>query len=68
MDTLSHNAILACKLLREENRLYRKERSLITTENAKLKSQIDMASVKPTENTSQLPGNLLNEMKDHFLT
>jgi hypothetical protein len=37
-------------------------------ENLKLKSQYEGASIKPTENTTNIPGNLLNEMKDHFLT
>jgi len=61
--------VLACKLLREENRLYRKERKLLLSENGKLKNENTTAisEMRPTENTLH-QGKLLNEMKDHFLT
>ena len=41
---------------------------MILAENTKLKSQNEAVSIRPTENTTNIPGNLLNEMKDHFLT
>lgn len=36
LDTLTNQAILACKLLREENRLLRKERKLMMQENQRI--------------------------------
>jgi hypothetical protein len=54
LDSLTNQAIIACKLLREENRLLRKERKLMMLESNK------------TKNVSQ--GNeVIREMNEQFL-
>jgi len=61
LDTLSNQSILACKLLREENRLLRKERKLIMLENSKLKEQCACLNTSADHNEQDW---LLKEMND----
>ena len=59
LDTLSSQAVLACKLLREENRLLRKERKLLMYEGLGKMSM-------NTSNTAD-SGKLVREMNEQFL-